>query len=182
MFMNRFFSLVFALTVVGIMLSGCGTAEESDALSEAEPEKRALFIIVDGISADIIESVETPNLDRIIETGTYTRAWLGGEAGGYSESPTVSAVGYNHLITGVWSNKHNVYDNGIEDPNYNYWNLFRLFKENHPDKPVAIYSSWLDNRTRLDGVCLEEACRIDIDIAFEGIEIVSHAFRYVFGF
>ena len=150
--------------------------------AEPEPEKKAIFIIVDGISADILEEIDTPNIDRVIEQGAYTRGWLGGLAGEYSESPTVSAVGYNHVLTGVWSNKHNVYDNDIEDPNYNYWNIFRLFKENHPEKPVAIYSSWLDNRTKLVGDGLPEAGNIEIDIHYDGFDVDTLAFPHEYGY
>ncbi len=144
--------------------------ESSEYPAPQDREPKALFIIVDGISADILEMIHTPNLDRIAREGSYTRAWLGGEAGGYSESPTVSAVGYNHLLTGVWSNKHNVYDNEIENPNYNYWNLFRLFKEQRPEDSVAVYSSWLDNRTKLIGDGLPEAGGIQVDIHYDGYE------------
>lgn len=138
-----------------------------------QPEKKAVFILVDGISADILESVETPNLDSIISSGSYSRAYVGGEIGGYSESPTVSAVGYNHLLTGTWSNKHNVYDNDIESPNYNYWNIFRLFKYQYPEKQVAIFSSWTDNRTKLIGEGLTQAGSLVMDIAFDGLELDS---------
>jgi hypothetical protein len=147
-----------------------------------EPEQKAIFLIVDGISADILESVDTPNLDRVIEQGSYTHGWLGGKAGEYSESPTVSAVGYNHVLTGVWSNKHNVYGNDIEAPNYHYWNIFRLFKNNHPEKPVAIYSSWLDNRTRLVGDGLSEAGNISIDIHYDGFDVDTLAFPHEYGY
>jgi hypothetical protein len=157
-------------TVMLMLLSSCNSTQEK--------EQKSLFIILDGISADVLEMIDTPHLDDVIENGSYTRAWLGGEAGGYSESPTVSAVGYNHLITGVWSNKHNVYGNDIEDPNYNYWNLFRLFKENHPDKEVAIYSSWEDNRTKLAGHGLPEAGDLTIDIYHDGFELDTLAFPH----
>ncbi|TVQ03766.1 MAG: alkaline phosphatase family protein [Balneolaceae bacterium] len=150
--------------------------------AETAKENKAIFIIVDGISADILESVDTPNIDRIIEQGAYSRGWLGGKAGRYSQSPTVSAVGYNHVITGVWSNKHNVYDNDIESPNYNYWNIFRLFKHNYPEKPVAIYSSWLDNRTKLAGDGLPEAGGITIDIHYDGFDVDTLAFPHDYGY
>ena len=82
------------------------------------PTPKAIFIIVDGIAPDVLESVATPVLDSIAGENGYTRSYVGGEVGGESESPTVSAVGYNHLLTGTWSNKHNVWTNSIEDPNY----------------------------------------------------------------
>src|SRR5690625_4910414 len=121
-----------ALTIYLFLLISCERTAQHAATGHTEP--KALFIIMDGISADVLESVDTPNIDRIIEEGSYSHAWLGGVVGGYSESPTVSAVGYNHVLTGVWSNKHNVYNNDIEAPNYNYWNIFRLFKNNYPEK------------------------------------------------
>jgi hypothetical protein len=172
--MKYLIQYIILLFISAVFLPGCSQTTET--------EKKAIFIIVDGISADILESVDTPNIDRIIEQGSYTRGWLGGEAGGYSESPTVSAVGYNHVLTGVWSNKHNVYNNNIEDPNYHYWNIFRLFKHTYPDKPVAIYSSWLDNRTKLVGDGLPEAGSISIDIHYDGFDVDTLAFPHDYGY
>jgi predicted AlkP superfamily pyrophosphatase or phosphodiesterase len=134
-------------------------------------QKKAVFIIVDGISADVLEKLETPNLDDISNRGGYTRAWLGGMAGGYSESPTISAVGYNHLLTGTWSNKHNVWDNDIQAPNYHYWNIFRIAKQSRPELKTAIFSSWTDNRTKLVGEGLPEAGNFKFDIAVDGFEL-----------
>ena len=168
--------IVSNVLILLFLASGCKQP------ANPEPEKKAIFIIVDGISADILEEIDTPNIGRVIEQGAYTHGWLGGLAGEYSESPTVSAVGYNHVLAGVWSNKHNVYGNDIENPNYNYWNIFRLFKENHPEKPVAIYSSWLDNRTKLVGDGLPEAGKIDIDIHYDGFDVDTLAFPHEYGY
>src|SRR4051812_33206655 len=112
-------------------------------------QKKVVFIIADGIPADVVERVHTPNIDVIAKKGNYLRAYVGGEKGGYSETPTISAVGYNSLLTGTWVNKHNVWDNDIKEPNYNYWNIFRFLKQQHPNKKTAIFSSWTDNRTKL---------------------------------
>jgi hypothetical protein len=114
-------------------------------------KKKALFVIVDGIAADVIENQPTPFLKTIAKAGGYTRAHVGGEKGGYSQTPTISAVGYNSLLTGTWVNKHNVWGNDIKAPNYHYWTLFRFFKEQYPQKKTAVFSSWLDNRTKLVG-------------------------------
>lgn len=133
-------------------------------------QPKAVFIILDGIPADVIESVETPTLDEIAKDGGYTRAYTGGITGGYSETPTISAVGYNSLLTGTWANKHNVWGNDIKDPNYHYWNIYRMVKHDNPDLKTAIFSTWLDNRTKLVGEGLAEAGGIKMDFAFDGFE------------
>lgn len=127
---------------------------------------------MDGIPADVLEKTPTPFIDEITgkDKKGYTRGYLGGEKGGYSQSPTVSAVGYNHLLTGTWSNKHNVWDNDIAAPNYNYWNIFRIIETTNPALKTAVFSTWLDNRTKLIGEGLPQAGNIDVDYSFDGFE------------
>lgn len=136
----------------------------------AQQAKKAVFVIVDGIPADVIEKVPTPTLDSIAAQGGYARASVGGEKGGYSQTPTISAVGYNSLLTGTWVNKHNVWGNDIKAPNYNYYTIFRLFKEQYPQKKAAIFSTWEDNRTRLIGEGLAETGKLKLDYHFDGLE------------
>ncbi|WP_113924696.1 alkaline phosphatase family protein [Cognataquiflexum aquatile] len=140
--------------------------------------KKVVLVILDGIPASIIEKVSTPNLDSISSAGGYARAWLGGEKGGYSETPTISAVGYNSMLTGTWVNKHNVKDNNIQIPNYYYWSIFRHFKETYPQKTIAIYSTWLDNRTKLLGEGLPETGNLKLDYHFDGLELDTVRFPH----
>ncbi|NKB32694.1 MAG: alkaline phosphatase family protein [Pseudomonadales bacterium] len=151
--------------LVALFIVTCSAPEE---LSPASP--KAIFIIVDGIPADVLEATYTPAIDEITEAGAYTQAYVGGEANGPSQSPTVSAVGYNSLLTGTWANKHNVYDNRIENPNYQYWDIFRIAKAHDSALQTALFSTWLDNRTRLLGDGLTEAGGSKLDYYFDGFE------------
>lgn len=131
---------------------------------------KAVFIIVDGISSNTIEQIETPVLDEIAKKGGYAKAFVGGEKGTYSQTPTISAVGYNSLLTGTWVNKHNVWDNRILEPNYHYWTIFRFFESQYPHKHSAVFSTWLDNRTKLVGEHLPQTGHLKLDYSFDGFE------------
>jgi arylsulfatase A-like enzyme len=148
-----------------------------DGLSQGKTRK-TIFILVDGIPADVVEKVPTPVLDSLAKVGSYKRAYVGGEKDGYSQSPTISAVGYNSLLTGTWAHKHNVWDNDIKEPNYHYPTIFRLFKNQYPEKKIAIFSSWLDNRTKLIGEGLPATGNIKLDYHADGYELDTLQFPH----
>jgi len=152
--------LVFILTLIipGATLEADMTAAKT------------LFVVMDGIPADVIERVATPHLDQITASGGFGRAYVGGEIGGASESPTISAVGYQSLLTGTWANKHQVFNNDAASPDYDYWDIFRMAKAHDPSLSTALFSTWEDNRTKLIGDGLAAAGGHKLDYYLDGLE------------
>jgi hypothetical protein len=152
-------------TFLVLFIAGCNAPKKEEVR-----KPKVVFIIVDGISGDVIQKLNPPVLGEISKEGGFTLAHVGGEKGSYSETPTISAVGYNSLLTGTWVNKHNVWDNDIAAPNYHYWNLFRIAEKSNPELKTAVFSTWLDNRTKLIGEGLDPAGKITLDFKFDGLE------------
>ncbi|MBI1770216.1 MAG: alkaline phosphatase family protein [Bacteroidetes bacterium] len=157
------------LAVGLITLFTAGNLKSQTQKTESKIPK-TVFIIVDGIPADLIEKLNPPTLSEISKVGGFASAHVGGQKGTYSQTPTISAVGYNSLLTGTWVNKHNVWDNDIAAPNYEYWNIFRIAEKNNPKIKTAIFSTWKDNRTKLIGEGLDQAGAITLDYKFDGLE------------
>ena len=139
--------------------------------------RKVIYVVMDGIPADYIERVHPATVFDVARHGGYARASTGGEIGGYSQTPTISAVGYMNILTGTWLNKHNVPGNSNLDPNYNYWSLFRIAKQQPQNFTTALFSSWTDNRTVLIGAGKPETDSLSIDIVRDGYELEGSALR-----
>ena len=153
------------IVLMALLLVGCQSNKDKKNV-----KPKAVFIIVDGIAGDVIQKLNPPVLAEISKAGGFTLAHVGGGKDSYSQTPTISAVGYNSLLTGTWVNKHNVWDNDIAAPNYNYWNLFRIAKLSNPALKTAVFSTWEDNRTKLIGEGLQQAGNVSVDFKFDGLE------------
>ncbi len=147
-----------------------GAKSEAAVPQNTRPLRKAVFVLLDGIPADVIERVATPTLDAIAEAGGYSRSYVGGEKGSYNETPTISAPGYMSLITGTWGNKHNVWDNYNQNPNYHYPSIFHVVEAHDPDLKTAIFSTWEDNRTVLVGDGVVDSAHFVIDYGYDGFE------------
>ena len=159
--------LSMGVLVAQVTVADPGTSDDG---VEANTVPKTLFVVVDGIPADVIERVSTPGIDAVTAKGSYQRAYVGGEIGMPTESPTVSAVGYMSLLTGTWSNKHNVRANYGIEPNYAFWDIFRVAKYQARAITTGLFSTWTDNRTILMGDGLEAAGGYKFDFVADGYE------------
>lgn len=165
------------LVVALLCLTALSACHRPSRGTEQRPHK-AVFILLDGIPADVVERVPTPAIDAIAAAGGYARATVGGELGGPSETPTISAPGYMSLISATWANKHNVRGNSNQAPNYAYWNIFRIVESVDPARRTAIFSTWLDNRTVLIGEGRANAGDVRLDHAVDGFELDTIAYPH----
>lgn len=132
--------------------------------------RKTVYVIMDGVTPDNIERLQPKTIVGIAKQGGYSRAYTGGEIGGYTQTATISAIGYTNILTGTWVNKHNVTGNYNLKPNYNYWTIFRIAKEQEKDYKTALFSTWTDNRTVLIGANKPETNNLQIDYVFDGYE------------
>ena len=161
---------LFLSLLLGILCIASGEAKSKTKT------RKAVFIVLDGIPADMIERIKPPAIYQIASRGAYGRAYTGGEVGGYSQTPTISAIGYTNLLTATWMNKHNVNGNSNLSPNYNYWTIFRIAKEQPHTVRTALYSSWTDNRTVLLGENLPETNYLQIDYVKDGYDLDTNRY------
>ena len=88
-----------------LVVSVSGTILVSTLTAGLAKDKKAVVIIVDGIPKDVIERLHVPVIYDIAKDGAFGASFVGGEVGMYNQTPTISAVGYNTMLTGVWVNK-----------------------------------------------------------------------------
>lgn len=133
-------------------------------------KRKVLYVIIDGVENHFLEMAHPPTIYDIANTGLFGKAFCGGEIGRYSQSPTISAIGYTNILTGTWMNKHNVLGNSNIQTNYNYWSIFRIAKNQKREVKTAVFTSWTDNTTLLIGKGRAETDQLKIDYVYDGYD------------
>ena len=132
--MNKFINLIFIVSI--FYLSSCQSHET----------KRVILLGIDGLSTDGIQTVNTPNLDRLIRDGAFTLKARG-------VMPTVSAPNWGSMLTGAGPEQHGMTKNGWTTNNYTveattkdedgyFPSLFTIIREQMPDAKTAIFYDW----------------------------------------
>ncbi|MDH3205500.1 MAG: alkaline phosphatase family protein [Gemmatimonadota bacterium] len=108
--------------------------------SEHEPPtgaKKVLLIGIDGVRPDVLAEVETPNLDRLADRGTFADDARTG-------FPTMSGPGWSSFLTGVWPDKHGVTTNEFENKHYDAFpDVFTRIESLRPDLNTWVAADWL---------------------------------------
>ena len=160
------------LLLLALCIASCSTAG-----TETEPKvRKAVYVIIDGVTAEMVERLELPAIQEIASRGTYAKSYTGGTIGRYDQTPTISAIGYTNILTATWANKHNVWGNSDLSPNYNYWTIFRIAEEQDRDVTTGLFSSWQDNRTVLLGEGKSETGNLKIDYVYDGYDLDKENF------
>ena len=106
------------------------------------PERRVLFIGIDGVRTDALLAGKVPHLRSLIADGAMSRATnIVGTHGDTAD--TVSGPGWSNLLTGVWADKHGVLDNKFRVMHYDQFpHFFRHVKDAFPGAKTCSYTTW----------------------------------------
>ena len=127
------------LLSLGLLTLSLGCGDDG-----ASSTKHALVIGVDGVRADALQQVSTPNIDALIAEGAISYdAFAGGELGTSTEQPTFSGPGWSSILTGVWIDKHGVDFNLFVGSRFDeYPHFFRRIREHKADAYLSSFVTW----------------------------------------
>ena len=107
--------------------------------------KKTLIIGISGVKPDALQLANTPNLDALVDTnGSISyKSYTGGVSNTETQQVTASGPGWASVLTGVWANKHAVYTNDFNAPNYeNYPHFFSRIKDEADTLKVMSITEW----------------------------------------
>lgn len=113
------------------------------AVINAYAQPKSLVIGIDGMGfgEQGFSVASTPNMDSLINgtwktgyNGAYGVAFAGGVAGESTEQPTSSGPGWATIFSGVWADRHDVYNASFTNPDFeNNPTYFETLEENVPN-------------------------------------------------
>ena len=98
---------------------------------------KLLLIGIDGVRPDVLAEVATPNIDSLLREGWYTDQ-------ARTTTPSVSGPAWSSMLTGVWPDKHGVFDNNFTEPNYaGYPSYLTRIEQERPELVTFAALDWL---------------------------------------
>lgn len=113
--------LAFAI----LSLAGSIPIQAVAGQSETSATRTVIVVLVDGLSGEMIDSFETPNLDRLRTEGSWSHEFL-------PTFPAISGPTWVSISTGCWPENHGIVTDKFLDP--------RMGLMNHSSDP-----RWLTN-------------------------------------
>ncbi|MDH3269731.1 MAG: alkaline phosphatase family protein [Gemmatimonadota bacterium] len=123
---------------IGLLMltPGCSSDTPPSAVPLEARTPKVLVIGIDGVRPDVLADVSTPNLDRLVEQGTFT-------ARTRTTTPSVSGPAWSSMLTGVWPDKHGVLSNDFTAPRYDRFPSFLTRVERaRPDLRTFAVVDW----------------------------------------
>lgn len=156
------------------------------SLWEIKAQNKVLILGIDGCRPDALLEAKTPSLDNLWQNGAYSFK-------AKTDDLSWSGVCWTGMLTGVWSDKHNVTGNQYSNPNIKeYPHFFKRVKEERPDLKTYSVVNWEPIHTILpendafavkhrflDCLVTSKASKIlkreDVDALFVQFDNVDHA-------
>jgi len=136
------------------------------SLVAAAETRHVLVIGIDGCRPDALAAADTPNLDALIQNGTYFEGTDIVSPDRKNPANTISGPGWSNLLCGVWPDKHGVLDNKFTEPKYDQFpHFFVRLKEAQPEARTVSFSDWKpirDHITRGGDVVLDFSPAADV--------------------
>ncbi len=144
---------------------------------QAADKKKVLFIGIDGCRYDAIQYSQAKYLKELAKDGAVSERCdvLGDRKTG---ADTSTGPGWSSALTGVWADKHRVFDNTFKNHNVrDYPTFLARLKTARPEAKVAAFVTWGPFRDHVFG--RNEGCEYVLDGDKMGYEIgdrsVGHA-------
>ena len=106
--------------------------------AQAQSNNKVLLIGIDGLQYEKLQTLDTPNFDRL----DIRKAYTGGIDGAASQQTTYSGPGWSTILTGVWANKHQVTSNSSGLANSEFPSLFKRIKQADSSLWVGSIAHW----------------------------------------
>lgn len=78
-------------------------------IPEGTSDRKVMLIDIDGVRWDLLQDVDTPNIDALAEAGQIGPSYIHGT----DVARTDSGPGHANILTGTWPDKHKVRDNSF---------------------------------------------------------------------
>ena len=144
----------------------------ASACTELTPEQvaqhsltpKVLVIGIDGIRPDVLMDVNTPNLDKLAEEGSFTSHAMTGY-------PSVSGPGWSSMLIGVWPEKHGVTDNSFEGERYDdFPDFLTRIEQIRPELSTFAVADWVPlGRSDQGRPTISDA--VDVKHVLDGYEV-----------